>query len=82
MQSSCSLNLANNVIFPEQLEKPIVAFVLNNVDFADEFHVWIYSYPKHGVVVQFTTKENVFCFEREVLKFEFIHFKLLHVALY
>ena len=66
MQSSCSLNLANNVIFPEQLEKPIVAFVLNNVDFADEFHVWIYSYPKHGVVVQFTTKENVHAYDCKV----------------
>lgn len=60
VQSSCSLDLPNDIVLPQQLEQPVVSFILHNTDFANELHVWIYSDPEHGIVVKFTTQENVF----------------------
>ena len=57
---SDSFDLANNVLLSQELEQPVVALFLDNLNLPNVLHIWVHSDPKHGIVVLFLT-EDVLC---------------------
>jgi len=78
MQLSDGFDLADNVLFAQQLEKPIIPLFLDDLHSADVLHVGVDSDPEHRVVVQFLPKD-VLRLGREVFELKFVHFELLDV---
>ena len=81
MQTAHSFDLANDVLLPEKLEKPIVSFILHNLDFTNEFHVRVYPNPQHRIwIIQIL--KDILRLMWVVFKFKFIHFELAKVILH
>ena len=51
IQTSCSLDLPDYVLLPQELKQPIVPIVLLDFDLANELHVWVDTDPEDRAVV-------------------------------